>query len=169
MTPQRRMNTHKLSPAQDGILFQASMTNRSDVDTEQILCSIQEPLDVETLQQAWRKIVDRHDALRTEFHVHGDETFQRIQRDVALPWTVKDLRILPAAQQETEMKRWLSQDRDSGFDLERAPLLRLNLFRVADDKWFLVWTFHRGILDHRSLSVVLTEVFRTYDAALRGE
>src|SRR5579864_6320754 len=170
MTPQRRKNTYKLSPIQEGMLFQELDANRSGINIGQIVCSIDEPIDVELLKSAWRRVVDRHEALRTSFHLRqGEEPHQNVHREVALPWAAKDLRALPGAMQESELNRWLREDREAGFELDRDPLFRLNLFRLGDEKWTLVWTFHQGILDTRSFPVVLTEVFRTYDAARRSE
>src|ERR1700693_6363691 len=103
MTPQRRKNTLKLSPAQEGMLFHDANAKNSGIDIGQIVCSIDEPIDVEKLKSAWRLVVDRHDALRTSFHLHkGEEPHQNVHRDVALPWTAKDLRALSGAQQESE-------------------------------------------------------------------
>jgi len=170
MTPQRRKDTYKLSPMQEGMLLHDQPAKDLGVDLGQIVCSMDEPIDIEKLKSAWRLVVDRHEALRTGLHVrNGEEPFQNIYREVTLPWNKKDLRALPGAEQANELNGWLREDRETPFELDRAPLFRLNLFRLGDDKWTLVWTFHHGILDSRSFPIVLTEVFRTYDAARRGE
>jgi thioesterase domain-containing protein len=170
MTPQRRKNTYKLSPVQEGLLLDELDAKDSGIDIGQIVCSMEEPLDVELLKSVWRKIVDRHEALRTSFHLRkGEEPHQNVHREVTLPWNAQDLRALSGARQESELNRWLREDLKARFELDRDPLFRLNLFRLGDEKWTLVWTFHRGILDSRSVPIVLTEVFRTYDAARRSE
>jgi NRPS condensation-like uncharacterized protein len=170
MTPQRRKNTYQLSPMQEGILFHDPRANDSGSDIGQIVCSMDEPIDLEKLKSAWRLVVDRHESLRTGLHVrNGEEPYQNIYREVTLPWNTKDLRKLPEAQRTSELNRWLTEDREARFELDCAPLFRLNLFRMGDEKWTLVWTFHQSVLDSRSFPIVLTEVFRTYDAARRGE
>src|ERR1700730_963275 len=170
MTPQRRKNTYQLSPMQEGMLLHDRRAKDSGSDIGQIVCSMDEPIDLEKLKSAWRLVVDRHESLRTGLYVrNGEEPYQNIYREVTLPWNTKDLRKLPEAQRTNELSRWLAEDRETSFELDRAPLIRLNLFRLGDEKWTLIWTFHQGILDSRSFPIVLTEVFRTYDAARRGE
>src|SRR5260370_23981828 len=142
----------------------------SGIDIEQIICSIREPIQVEPLKAAWRQIVERHDVMRTSFHWQNcEEPYQSVQKEVELPFDVHDMRGLSAAQQQNALEVWLRGDRESGFELDRVPLLRLNLFRLTDDEFTLVWTFHHAILDGRSFPIVLTEVFRTYDAIRGGE
>src|SRR6202049_866191 len=170
MTPLRRKNTYKLSPVQEGMLCHDGDAKNSGINIGQIVCSIDEPIDAELLKSAWRRVVDRHEALRSSFHLHkGEEPHQNVHREVALPWNARDLRALSGAEQECQLNRWLREDRGPPFELDRDPLFRLNLFRLGDEKWTLVWTFHQGILDSRSFSIVLTEVFRIYDAARRSE
>src|SRR5579864_4447002 len=170
MTTRRHKNSYRLSPIQEGMLFHHLNAKHSGIDIEQIVCSIREPIHIEAMRDAWRQIVARRDVMRTSFHWQDcDEPYQSVQSEVRLPFDVHDMRGLSAAQQQSALDVWLRGDRESGFELDRVPLLRLNLFRLADDVWTLVWTFHHAILDGRSFPIVLTEVFRTYDAKRRGE
>ncbi len=169
MTPQRSKNTYKLSPIQEGMLFHHLNAKNSGIDIEQIICSLAEPVQIEPLKSAWRQIADRHDVLRTSFHWQDrDEPSQEVHRTVELPFDVTDMSKLSRGQQAGEFANWLHQDRVAGFQLDRAPLFRLNLFRLAENEWTLVWTLHHAILDGRSFPIVLSEVFRTYDAQLKG-
>ena len=59
--------------------------------------------------------------------------------------------------------------RRRGFDFSRFPLMRLALFRLADDDFYFVWTYHHALLDGPSRSRVLEELFGLYDALRRGE
>jgi natural product biosynthesis luciferase-like monooxygenase protein len=170
MTPGRQKTSYRLSPIQEGMLFHHLNAKHSGIDIEQIVCSIREPIQIEPMKAAWRQSVQRHDVMRTSFHWQNcDEPYQSVQSEVELPFDVHDMRGLSAAQQQSALEVWLRGDRASGFELDCVPLLRLNLFRLADDAWTLVWTFHHAILDGRSFPIVLTEVFRTYDANRRGE
>lgn len=169
MTPQRHKHTYKLAPAQEG-MFRHFEANNSGSSVEQIVCSLEEAIEPTTLKSAWRRITERHGALRTSFHFDdGAEPHQCVYAEVALPWKYRDVSGLTAGQQETELNRWLSEDVETAFELDHAPLFRLNLFRLADKKWCLVWTIQRGILDSRSIPIVLTEVFRSYDAERNRE
>ena len=60
-------------------------------------------------------------------------------------------------------------DRAEGFDLGRAPLMRLALFRTADEEHQLVWTHHHLVVDGWSLSLLFRDVLAGYAAYARGE
>lgn len=168
MTPKRHKHTYKLAPAQEGMLQHVAGRNPGGA-VEQIVCSMDEPIEPTTLKSAWRRITDRHDALRSSFHHEAKEPHSCVHNEVGLAWKYRDISGLTGEQRETELDRWLTDDAQTGFELDRAPLFRLNLFRLGDKKWCLVWSIQRGILDSRSVAVVLTEVFRTYDAERRRE
>jgi len=152
------------------MLFHHLNAQNSGVDIEQIVCTLSEPIQIEPLKSAWRQIVDRHDVLKTCFQWQDrDEPCQHVHRTVEPPFDVTDMSQLSPSTQQHELQQWLHHDRITGFQLNEAPLFRLNLFRMAENEWTLVWTLHHAILDGRSFPIVLSEVFRTYDAQLRGE
>ena len=59
--------------------------------------------------------------------------------------------------------------RSGGFDLERAPLMRLTLIRTGESSYQFIWTHHHLLLDGWSIAVVLKEVFAHYEAKLSGQ
>ena len=67
------------------------------------------------------------------------------------------------------MDAYLAEDRAAGFDLRRAPLLRVALFRTDEREHHLVITHHHLILDGWSLPLILRDVLALYDAHRRGE
>ena len=70
--------------------------------------------------------------------------------------------------QEREIQRFLRDDLARNFELSQAPLLRLGLFHLAEDRYYFVCTFHHILLDGWSLPRVVSEVRRFYDAFRRG-
>ncbi len=63
----------------------------------------------------------------------------------------------------------LRLDRQRGFVLTKAPLMRVALFQGGTQDSQFVWTFHHAILDGRSFATILNEVFAFYDAISRGQ
>src|SRR5207245_7939362 len=56
-----------------------------------------------------------------------------------------------------------------GFDLTRAPLMRLTIVTRSPSAVEVLWSFHHAILDGRSFPIVLREVFGLYDAIRVGQ
>jgi len=162
-------DSYPLSPMQAGMLFHALYAPRAGVDVEQMVCAFREPLDAARLRAAWDHVVAARPVLRAAFRWQGlDEPLQEVHATVEVPWIERDLRALPEADQEAELRAHLDDDRRRGFDLAQAPLLRLALFRTGEASYRFVWTFHHVLLDGRSFPLVVKDVFAAYDALAAG-
>ncbi|HEV7992704.1 MAG TPA: condensation domain-containing protein, partial [Gemmatimonadaceae bacterium] len=162
--------SYALTPLQQGMLAQHLRAPGSGVDIEQLVCTLPELVDADALRRAWQAVVDAHDVLRTALEWNGlDRPRQTVFAKVELPFRALDWRALAASERGARFAALLAADRADGFELERAPLLRLTLVSFGDAEHRLVWTFHHAILDGRCFPMVLREVFDAYDAARRGE
>ena len=161
-------DAYPLSPMQQGMLFQ-SLAQGSGVYIEQLLCDLDEVVDEVALRQAWVTVIGRHPVLRTNFRwADRDEPQQEVHAQVELPWQLLDWRGIADAEQERRLAEVLEADRRLGFDMARAPLLRLTLLRCGEAKSRLIWTFHHALLDCRSFAPILREVFARYEALCAG-
>src|SRR5262249_56161557 len=75
---------------------------------------------------------------------------------------------LSAGREEEAFASLSKEDRERGFALDQAPLMRVALLRVADDAWRLVWSHHHLLLDGWSLPLLLKEVLALYEARRQG-
>ena len=163
-------NSYPLSPIQHGMLFHSLYAQQSGVDVEQMLCALHEDLNVAAFKKAWGCVVERHPVLRTSFRWEGlNEPLQDVHRRVSLPVQEEDWRDLPPSEQKRRLQVYLRSDRKRGFDLAKAPLMRVGLFRVDDADYQSVWTFHHILADGRSHLLILNEVFAFYEAFCQGQ
>src|SRR4029078_9545009 len=93
---------------------------------------------------------------------------QAVQRKVELPLHSEDWSGLLEREREARYAELLAGDRQRGFELVRAPLMRLALLRFGAVDHRLVWTSHHLLLDGWSLPLVLFEVLRFYAAFAAG-
>ncbi|MBW8875033.1 MAG: non-ribosomal peptide synthase/polyketide synthase [Acidobacteria bacterium] len=157
------------APTQQGLFFHSLRAPDSGVYVEQLNLELTGPLDVALLETAWKAVTSRHPALRTGFVWRNlERPLQVLYREAALPWEHRDWRELPADEQRARLAGYLREDRRRGFDLSRAPLMRLALLRLGDDRHLLVWTHHHAILDGWSVPILLGDVSRFYLAAVQG-
>ncbi len=160
---------YRLSPLQEGMLFHARYDPHSGIDVQQIVGVLAESLDPDLLEQAWQEVLERHPALRTRFcWLDVERPVQMVETGVRVPFERHDWRRLPPEERERRWARTLANDRRRGFDLRRAPAMRLALLRMAEAEYRLLWTSHHAILDGGSFVPVLQEVFCVYQALCRG-
>jgi amino acid adenylation domain-containing protein len=163
-------DVYGLSPLQFGMLFH-SLEDTSDTRpyTVQITEEITGPFDEGCLRDAWQRLIDRHTILRSAFVWEGvSEPVQVVQRTAELPFTARDLRGLPQEVQDERVKQFLAEDWERGFDLSRAPLVRIGVLRTAEERRLLVWSFHHILLDGWSIQFLQKELFEIYRGLLEN-
>ena len=155
---------YRLSPLQEGLLFHTLYAPESGVYFEQYTCTLHGDLTIAAFERAWQEVVDRHTALRTLFTwEQRDKPLQIVRAKVTVPWEHQDWRgFSPEAQQE-RLLALLHTDRERGFTLDQAPLMRFTCVRLDQDTHQFIWSFHHLLLDGWSMRLVLKEVFRAYD------
>jgi NRPS condensation-like uncharacterized protein len=158
-------STYGLSPLQHGMLFHRLYAPRAGVDIEQIVDALHEELRVSHFRRSWQRAVDHHPALRTTFKWRGlSEPVQQVHRAITVPFEEHDWRGLSTDRQVSRLEEYLDADRHQGFELDKGPLLRLAVFRLAKADYRFVWTFPHAVLDGRSFPMVLEDVFGIYEA-----
>ncbi len=161
---------YPLTPLQRGMVYHSLLSPESGLYVQQFTGRLRETLDVPGFKRAWCALMARHAALRTRIDLADEsDVFQEVDPDVRLEWTEDDWSALAPPERETRFQRFLDGDRRRGFDFSRAPLMRLALFRLADDDFSFVWTSHHALLDGWSRSRLLEELFGFYDALRRSE
>ena len=111
------------------------------------------------MRRAWDAVAQRHSALRTSLVWEGvSEPHQVVDREVVVPWAEADWRDCAAEEQAQRLRDHFVADRAAGFELDRAPLMRVLLIRVGDTRWKLFWTHHHLIVDGWSLPIVMNDV-----------
>jgi amino acid adenylation domain-containing protein len=159
---------HALSPMQAGMLFQyllsEGVSDRGGYDIEQLHIHVPEALDPKPLGRAFSFVARRHPILSAALRWEGlDQPVQAPQPDVTVPVEVLDWRKAQPGQLAGMRAEFLKKDRQRGFDLRRAPLLRATICQRGPKEAELFWTFHHILMDGRSFAQVLVEVFEAYE------
>jgi amino acid adenylation domain-containing protein len=160
---------YPLSPMQEGMLFHTLAAPQSGMYVRHMSYTLHGDLDIPAFERAWQQVVNRHPALRTYFLWDGlKKPVQVVQRQVALPIQQEDWRRLLPTEQEERLESYLVADRIRGFDVSKAPLMRLLLIRLTEDASQFVWCYHHLLLDGWSMSLVIRDVLAHYEALGRG-
>ncbi|ELR97621.1 non-ribosomal peptide synthetase [Gloeocapsa sp. PCC 73106] len=158
---------YELSPMQQGILFHTLYSPHSGVYFEQRSCLLTGDLNVAAFQEAWGLVIKRHSVLRTAFYwEETDKLLQVVYKKVELPWVIEDWRNI---EDDSRFEAFIVNDRNRGFDLNEAPLMRCALFRVAEDAYRFVWSCHHLLMDGWCNGILLKEVLDFYEALIQGK
>lgn len=107
-------------------------------------------LDQVKLNSTLQQLIQRHEPLRTSFHLKEGEVVQKIHDTVSIEvqnYSASDVNQLSEMIQP--------------FNLEEAPLLRVNVIKTAEEK-ILMFDIHHIICDGTSMELLVDEFIRLY-------
>ncbi len=158
-----------LTPLQRGLVFASLNASGDDPYVVQLTARIDGDLDPAAFAHAWNVITQAHAVLRTAFVTKGQrEPVQAVFANAAMPVESLDWRGLEPAEIAAAQMRLLATDRARGFALNRPPLARILLARLADRSWWVLFSHHHLILDGWSQPIVLGELFAVLEATAAG-
>ncbi|MBW7477363.1 non-ribosomal peptide synthase/polyketide synthase [Paenibacillus oenotherae] len=120
--------------------------------------TIEGELDRARLEQAFRKLIWRHESLRTSFHMVDGELVQKVHEEVDFRINIQSI---DGTGQAEIRERQLMFIRP--FDLSQAPLLRVELLRLSSDRHIIMFDTHHIVSDGLSIGLLIGEIGRLYN------
>ena len=125
--------------------------------------------DVEALEQALTRLIERHESLRTNFVVRGGEPVQVVADPTAMRLEVLDLCETEEPTSGAELSRIAKHEAQRPFALSSEPLLRVKVVQIASDEHVVLITMHHIIGDGWSIEILIREMAKLYEASVNGE
>lgn len=113
-------------------------------------------LNIQQLDSAFKQVINRHEALRTNFMEINDKPFQVIRENVEFHISKRKLNSLDLVKQD------ILAENNKTFDLENDLLIRANLYELSPTHFVISVTIHHIIADGWSIGVLLNELSSLY-------
>ncbi|MDP9679488.1 amino acid adenylation domain-containing protein/non-ribosomal peptide synthase protein (TIGR01720 family), partial [Paenibacillus jamilae] len=163
-------NVYALTPMQKGMLFFSLMDENSAAYFEQASFELNGRFDVVTFGKSLDLLVQRHEALRTNFiNSWKDEPVQVVFRNRSGQLYYEDLRGLEKEERKARVEAFTLADKAKGFNLAEDALLRISILQTGDETYHFIWSFHHILMDGWCLSFMTQEVFGSYLALRAGD
>jgi acyl carrier protein len=116
-------------------------------------------VDVARLEEAFGRLIQRHESLRTCFEMVDGDPRQRVYRQVHF-----QVEYLDCGGGSDFALEWQEVSRDfiRPFDLSRAPLFRVGLFQLAGERHRLMVDMHHTISDGVSQAILIRDFLALY-------
>ncbi|QNK64693.1 non-ribosomal peptide synthase/polyketide synthase [Pedobacter sp. PAMC26386] len=169
-TPRRTQleSMYRLSGLQEGMLFHSIYDGQASAYVEQFTGELTD-LNVTAFLRSWEYLLQHHSILRSGFYYDVFAVpVQCVYHEVVLPVTMLDYRHLDKAAQVQAITEFEANAKLEGFDFTVAPLMRITLTRLDDNRYRLLWNFHHMLLDGWSSPVLLEKLLLAYEALAAG-
>ncbi|SHM86864.1 non-ribosomal peptide synthetase [Chitinophaga sp. CF418] len=128
--------------------------------------TLQGALDQTALQQAFLKVIEKHESLRTIFPLVNGTPRQKVVPAEDLDFTIVTHDLSDGSGTVEQYKQLLAA---TPFSLSQWPLLRVWLLKLSADQYTLLLAVHHIVSDEWSMQVFVKEVISAYNAFHRGE
>ncbi len=112
-------------------------------------------LDIKRLNAAIQGLINRHEVLRTSFHLIGGKYVQRIADEVLFK-----AEFMVCSEEEAQR---IMTDFVVPFDIGSPPLLRACILQVGIEKYYLLLDMHHSLYDAVSMELFDEELWELYD------
>lgn len=124
-------------------------------------------LDIPALEKSFFFLINRHEALRTAIVLTDDKPVQTIVPEVNFKLEYSD--ISSHTDPENEAADLAAGYALLPFDFSKPPLMRAKVLRIAESEFVLLFSIHHLVSDGWSLSIVLRELTKAYNAIMKKE
>jgi amino acid adenylation domain-containing protein/non-ribosomal peptide synthase protein (TIGR01720 family)/FkbM family methyltransferase len=152
--PVEEKEYYRLSAPQKGIYFIQQLNPGMTAYNMPLVLRLGFDIDRERLQQTFKKMIRRHESLRTCFRMVNQQVVQVVRCPGELEFTVE---YLEAGELEVEE---LVKDFVRPFDLGQSPLLRVSVIKWAGNRSILLVDMHHIIMDELSMQIFINDFRR---------
>ncbi|MEV0610588.1 amino acid adenylation domain-containing protein [Polymorphospora rubra] len=152
-----------VSFGQQRLWFLTMLDPRSPEYLVPLVLRVTGDLDVAALGEAWRRLLVRHEVLRTRYQLADAEPIQVVDPapdSAAIRFT--DLTGLPAADRDRRALDLATADAAEPIDIGLEHPVRVHAIRLAPDRHLLAVVFHHIACDGWSMGVFINDLFTLY-------
>ncbi|MBA6304371.1 non-ribosomal peptide synthase/polyketide synthase [Colwellia sp. MB02u-14] len=163
-------DVYPASPVQQGMLYHCLAAPEEGLYFNQVIGNFSQGIDIDAFSKAFEAAINRHDILRTSF-LWGDVAIphQVVAAQLTLPLIVHNWQEMDKTAQNKAIENLLEEDRNHHFELDNAPLLRVNIIHCSEREALVVWSYHHLLLDGWCLSSFISEILADYQARIEGQ
>ncbi|MCP4151063.1 MAG: hypothetical protein GY757_25185 [bacterium] len=147
---------YPLSSSQKRLYIEQQMETGNVAYNLPLTLTLEGEIKKDRLEQTFKRLIDRHEALRTSFHAIGEEPAQKIH--AAVEFQVEQITLKEGAGSLEN----LMENQRVPFEMTQAPLMRVVLIKIEEKKQILIFDMHHIVSDGMSHWIFIEEFATLY-------
>ncbi len=166
LLPVEKKDFYTLSPVQKRLYILNQITSDSTGYNAFSITELAGELDVVKFQACFNALINRHESLRTSFHIVNEKPVQKIHELGEVELKLQHV-VMNGQEENVDMvlkkATRIIKDFIKPFDLSQAPLVRVLLIQLEERRNILTIDVHHIVVDGTSLGVLIKEFMILYD------
>ncbi len=150
----KEVDYYPLSYSQENIYILEKLKNVGLSYHMPALKRVKGELDINKVEDVFKKLINRHEALRTSFHMKEGVPVQKIHQEVKF-----NVSIFTGIEDDYDN---IIDNFYKPFDLDKPPLIRVGLIRLNSTDHILMIDMHHIISDGQSTNILFKEFYQLY-------
>lgn len=158
-------NIYPLAPMQLMMVYHAVKADNpgNDAYFRQLILIIDGDLDWRILQKSVGCLVERYDVLKTAFvYEKVKQPVQVVFKQKEIPVGFQDISGFTGSVKDKFFEEFTRRDKAKGFDLAKAPLLRIMVIRWSERTYRMVISNHHICMDGWCMGILLADLVEIY-------
>ncbi|MBM0838686.1 non-ribosomal peptide synthetase [Staphylococcus epidermidis] len=159
---------YPLTPMQKGMLYH-NQKEAKDPYYDQMWFDILGELDINLIKQEIESLLNETDALKTNVYEN-----QFINQPLQVITTRKnkvifeDLSLISHNKAKQKIQLYLLEEKDKNINLYKDNLITIKIYKLADEKYKVILSFHHFLMDGWSVSLFINKLLSNYEKSLNN-
>jgi amino acid adenylation domain-containing protein len=160
LNPAEKKEYYRMSSAQKRMFVLQQMRKESVFANSTMAFQLEGTVDRQRFEEAFRKLIRRHESLRTSFCTIGEEYLQKVHADI--PFSIEYIEVENNEFAREEATR-IGEKFVRPFALQLTPLLRVGMVKVQRELFMLMIDMHHIVTDGTSMGIFLNDLMSLYE------
>lgn len=154
-------NIYALTAMQEGMYLDFLLKKPERTYFEQLSFTQNGTLDIALLKESFNRLIQRYDTLRTVFsHKVTEKPLQIVLKEAEIDFSFVELK--NGTDAEKVIMDYKINDSERYFDLNKGPLLRITVFKLNDELYKFIWSWHHIIMDAWCIEILAKDTLSIY-------
>lgn len=153
-----------LTSMQQAMLFHNLKDEQRSAYLNQHIIEMKGKIDIDVFTKAISALTERFEIFRTRIvYKKLERPVQVVLKKADMDFKIFDFSGYSSDVQKSEIEKFLEQDKEKGFELDKDIPCRITLIKLNDELYQNIWSFHHILMDGFCVNIIAEDFFKIYN------